>query len=81
MAINPATYTPRPDSVSGQVLALLQSECDMLPSQRGVWSPSSIAAELGLPLGGVRQALKALADSGLVRRIPSRYEVTDKETT
>ncbi len=81
MTINHATYTPRPDSVSGQVLALLQTERDTPPSNRWVWSPSSIAAELDLPLGGVRQALKALADSGLVRRIPARYEVTDKETT
>ena len=81
MTINHATYTPRPDSVSGQVLALLQTERDTPPSNRWVWSPSSIAAELGLPLGGVRQALKALADSGLVRKVPSRYEVTDKETT
>ena len=80
MTINHATYTPRPDSVSGQVLALLQTERDTPPSNRWVWSPSSIAAELGLPLGGVRQALKALADSGLVRKVPARYEVTEEET-
>jgi len=80
MAINTSTYTPRPDSVSGQVLALLQTERDTPPSQRGVWSPSSIAAALGLPLGVIRQALKALAESGLARKVPARYEVTDKET-
>lgn len=79
--LDPETYSPRPDSVSGQVLALLQSERDLPPDKRGAWGPYSISEGLGLSIGGVRQSLKTLTDMQLVRRIPARYEVTDKETT
>ena len=71
--INPKTYTPRPDSVAGQVLALLHQDKTLPRGQRQDWSPESIATFLNVDKRGVEQALRNLQAGKLIKVVPVRY--------
>ena len=74
--INPATYSPRPDSVAGQVLALLQTDKTLPAKQRQHWTPETMATFLDVDSGSVRTALHNLKIGGLVKVMPVRYVAT-----
>ena len=73
MPINPETYSPRPDSVAGQVLALLQTEKTLPRAKKQDWTPETIAAYLDVAPGSVRTALHNLKSGKLVKVMPARY--------
>lgn len=71
MTINLATYSPRPDSVAGRTLRVIQNE-------RGIWTSARLAQRLGASDQAIRVALSSLRRAGLIEAVPHHYRVSDQ---